>query len=575
VNTDIIRNQMLNFSIKCLKEFLGVNLVDTLIEWTPDNQTLFTKAKLTDMILTIHGVNILKQAAFRKCLLQTFPKNIIISFSELMSGDDRNITDANKLIQKIIATPWKNNKVSKKILELLKIDEDIFENTNIQELSQETITSQEKFYELLDYQLVIKQRILNNLRSGIELNRMLVHMPTGTGKTKTAMHTICYHYNFNIGKQGLVIWVAHTTELLQQAYDTFNSVWKHLGSGDVAVCKLWGSHNIDESIFDYNGIVFCGIQKLMAMASTSPMIIDKLIENCSLIVFDEAHKAAALETKSVIEKFMIKKQEMPDRALVGLTATPGRVTEMNVGNDLLASMFGNKLISIDIDVMNLINMPRIEALNTKIEPDIISYFQNKRILARIKKEELAYPDSLTDEELSKIKDTAKQNGYVDFTDKALEIIGRNKSRNLRILERLRELYAEMIPTIVFACSIEHGQLLASMLSIENIPNALVKGDMLPKERANAISAFKDRNNPINILINYEVLTTGFDSTNIKCVFIARPTQSVVLYSQMLGRGLRGPQMGGNEECLLIDVKDNLQRFNEKLAFGHFDNYWKV
>ena len=575
MNIQVIRTQMLSFSMESLKKFLGVHLVDTLFEWTPDNQALFTKARFADMILTIHGINILKQAEFRKCLLRTFPTDTILSFADLMSGADRDITDANKMIDKIATTSWRNNSVSNKILTLLEIEEDVFETPTIQDVSQETVTSPEKFYELLDYQFVIKQRILNNLISGIELNRMIVHMPTGTGKTKTAMHTICHHYNFNLNKKGLIIWIAHTTELLQQAYDTFISVWKHLGNGDISACKLWGSHEIDGNTFDYNGIVFCGIQKLMSMASTSPNEVDKLIQNCRLIVFDEAHKAAALETKRMIEKFMIKKQDMPDRALVGLTATPGRFTDLNIGNDLLASMYGNKIISIDIDVMNLINMSRIEALNTKVEQDIISYFQNKRILAKIRKEQLTYPESLSPLELSRIKDTAKSNGYTDFTDKALKVIGRNKSRNLRILQRLRELYAERIPTIVFACSVEHGQLLASMLSIENIPNALVIGDMLPQERANAISAFKDRDNPINILINYEVLTTGFDATNIKCVFIARPTQSVVLYSQMLGRGLRGPHMGGNEECLLIDVKDNLDRYNEKLAFGHFNDYWKV
>ena len=78
---------------------------------------------------------------------------------------------------------------------------------------------------------------------------------------------------------------------------------------------------------------------------------------------------------------------------------------------------------------------------------------------------------------------------------------------------------------------------------------------------------------MNILINYEVLTTGFDSTNIRCVFITRPTQSIVLYSQMLGRGLRGPMMGGNEECLLVDIKDNLGRYDADMAFSHFDAYW--
>ena len=95
------------------------------------------------------------------------------------------------------------------------------------------------------------------------------------------------------------------------------------------------------------------------------------------------------------------------------------------------------------------------------------------------------------------------------------------------------------------------------------------------DRRNAISAFKNKNNNVNIIINYGILTTGFDSTNIKCVFITRPTKSVVLYSQMIGRGLRGPLMGGNPECLLIDIDDNLDLFDNDAAFSHFDDYWNA
>ena len=50
---------------------------------------------------------------------------------------------------------------------------------------------------------------------------------------------------------------------------------------------------------------------------------------------------------------------------------------------------------------------------------------------------------------------------------------------------------------------------------------------------------------------------------------------LVLYSQMLGRGLRGPLMGGNEECDLIDIDDNLQAFDNETAFSHFNDYWRV
>ena len=65
-----------------------------------------------------------------------------------------------------------------------------------------------------------------------------------------------------------------------------------------------------------------------------------------------------------------------------------------------------------------------------------------------------------------------------------------------------------------------------------------------------------------------MLSTGFDSPEIDAVMIARPTYSVVAYQQMIGRGLRGPKFGGTPECLIITVKDNIERFNgERLRLG--------
>lgn len=239
----------------------------------------------------------------------------------------------------------------------------------------------------------------------------------------------------------------------------------------------------------------------------------------SLVVYDEAHKAVAQETRNVIEHFMRRTGEMKDCTLMGLSATPGRTTEMSFENDLLASTFGNKIISIDTKVMNEVNLSRQEALNAEVEKDIIRYFQNRGVLAKIKKKELTYAEKLTDEELSKIKVIATKNGYSDFSPAALNVIGKNKSRNLRIMQELRALNQSQTPTIVFACSVKHGQLLSSMLTLEDIPNALVIGEMSATERREAIRKFKDTKNDMNILINYEVLTTGFDATNIECVFI--------------------------------------------------------
>ena len=188
---------------------------------------------------------------------------------------------------------------------------------------------------------------------------------------------------------------------------------------------------------------------------------------------------------------------------------------------------------------------------------------------------LVYQTEFSAEDIKLLSKALRKIGYdeTDFSDKQLQLFAFNKARNRKIMEELRDLYNRNVPTIVFACSVDHAKMLSAMLTLEGIDNSLVIGEMNPVDRNSAIEAFKDRSNKTNILINYEVLTTGFDSKNIRCVFITRPTKSVVLYSQMLGRGLRGPAMGGNESCLLIDIDDNLKAFDNETAFLHFNDYW--
>ena len=240
-------------------------------------------------------------------------------------------------------------------------------------------------------------------------------------------------------------------------------------------------------------------------------------------------------------------------------------------------MFGNKLINIDSNILNQINMGNLRALNTVAETNIIKYFQECRILARMKPQKLTYKTVFSEKDIQTLSGALRDMGYDDkeYTDEQLRVLARNKERNLAIMSQLRQLHIDKKPTIVFACSVDHAKMLAAMLTLEGIPNCLVLGEMAPMDRRHAIDVFKDRTSGVDIIINYEVLTTGFDSKNIKCVFITRPTKSIVLYSQMLGRGLRGPLMGGNEECDLIDIDDNLQVFDNETAFTHFNDYWRI
>ena len=288
-----------------------------------------------------------------------------------LSGNERNQKDPLKVIEIIANKPWKKNALTEHLLKLWNVPETVLDkekDTTV--IENEILAPDEQFYELLDYQYYIKQRVLNNLNSEHLLERMLVHMPTGTGKTKTTMHIITNYINFTIKKQGIVIWIAHTTELLQQAYDTFESVWKHLGDGKINAYKLWGTKTIENINQPLNGIVFLGLSKLMSIADSKPALYERLKRDCRLIVFDEAHKAAAKKTQKVIEGLMRMPAGYENRALIGLTATPGRTTEDTYDNNLLTNMFGNKLIYIDSTILNQINLGRLKALNTVAEAEV-------------------------------------------------------------------------------------------------------------------------------------------------------------------------------------------------------------
>lgn len=558
---------MYNFNVMELKKYLGNNMADLLVEWLPEGEQIFSEENLIHMILSVYGNRILDNGEFRTRLLKAFEPQQVMDYRVFLPGHE-NETDASVVIECVSRSKWGKNELSYKILDDLEIDHAYFDKDEDTREAIETIETFGKFYELLDYQFFIRQKILTYVNSDNDETKMLVRMPTGTGKTKTAMHTIINQFVFMQKKKGLVIWVAHTKELLDQAYDAFCNVWKHIGSDVVKTYKMWDKFDIEVSDLS-DGFLFIGIQKLVSIKKSNKQLFDELVKRSRVIVVDEAHRAGAVETKKAINELMAFSGN--SKSLIGLTATPGRTGE--VDNELFKGMFDNKIIDIDTSILNQLNMSKTEADNTVPERDVIKYFQDRGILSKLKRTPLSYGE-LTDVEIQSLKIHMKSNGYRDVSDDFLKIIAMNKKRNSAIVNKLIDLNNEHITTIVFACSVEHGKMLSAALTMQGIKNGHVFGDMDPVERRTMISRFKNENDDLNILINYEVLTTGFDATNIRCVFITRPTNSVVLYSQMLGRGLRGPQMGGNQYCELIDIEDNLERYtNESQAFNYFSAYW--
>lgn len=436
-----------------------------------------------------------------------------------------------------------------------------------------------RFYELLDYQFLIKEKVVNFVTDNIEnnnhINKLIIHMPTGTGKTKTSVHTIISLYQKNNNK-GTIVWLAHTGELLNQARNAFISAWNALGNGNIHVV-------FDEykPLYKDNCIYFITYNKLISFYKNGYDLYESFRTAMSICVCDEAHKCLAEETYYALDDFMISYDQKHPKTLIGLTATPGRKYKDSLleGDNLdLALMFDKHIFSINTNELQIFKNYHNHLFGNefsykdifKQDDEIIRYFQDRKVLAKIKRVPLRYNLNLVNDEFNNIFDKKRSS---DYSSVELKIIGENKIRNSTIIDTLKKINDKNIPTIVFACSNEQGKLISDVLTLSGVNNHCVFGDTHEVLRKKYLKDFDD--GKYNILINNAILTTGFDSPRIKCVFITRPTNSIVLYSQMLGRGLRGKKMGGNEECLLIDVVDNLNKFNdENFAFNYFSVYWR-
>ena len=550
------------FSKQTVKDFIGNDLYNALIEWSSD-ETFYTKSTLIDILVsTRNGFNLFCDEKFRKCFFSSLDIDIL---QDLLNSKSNNY---GELADNASRIPLKQNDFYKKLFAKYLNSPDFSLEENFNECKQETVfCSSKRFFELLNYQYAIKEQAIYELNRKLKYGRkILIHMPTGTGKTKTTMHIITNYLNsmHEDGKnEFIVVWIAHTNELLKQALSTFKDVWGHLGSYDICAEKSW-------CIGDYcmnSGVLFITIESLMSLKKTKKDVYDNILAHTTLTIYDECHKIGARKTKEIVKDFT---NQSIRRDFIGLTATPGRTTDYSFENQKFSEFF-DRSIEIDIPLVNKLSMEPLDAANTKAPKSIIKYFQNIGVLSKLKKEELVYNvDDTIKREIEQQLNNSKENFDKNLIDK----ISMLKARNIVILSKLKELNANNVPTIVFACSVTHAKLISACLNLEKVPNSLVYGDLPSKIRDKAISDFKDKSNPINIIINYDILTTGFDSTNIQCVFITRPTKSVILYSQMIGRGLRGKRMGGNEECLLIDIKENLKAYDENKAFDHFNEYWR-
>ena len=166
-----------------------------------------------------------------------------------------------------------------------------------------------------------------------------------------------------------------------------------------------------------------------------------------------------------------------------------------------------------------------------------------------------------------------------LSNKVLKKISEDRLRNLAIISKVKELIKKHQRIILFAITKPHAIVLNSLLTAIDIKSNVLTSDTNSIERNRIINNFKVSriDNPESlVLCNFGILTTGFDAPETSCAVIARPTDSLVLYSQMVGRAIRGEESGGNEEAEIITVIDeSLPGFgNVAEAFVNWDDVWE-
>jgi DNA repair protein RadD len=143
---------------------------------------------------------------------------------------------------------------------------------------------------------------------------------------------------------------------------------------------------------------------------------------------------------------------------------------------------------------------------------------------------------------------------------------------LAVLEKLLPLAQDPGSSILyFGPSVHDAECMAFLLRQRGIPAAVVSGCTLEATRRQVVNEFKQ--GQLRVLCTCEILTTGFDAPRVTHVVMARPTVSRVLYEQIVGSGLRGPQFGGTAACVIIDCEDNFRGERPPLGYESFRRVW--
>lgn len=486
-----------------------------------------------------HAINISNygKSEFREQLLRRAGRRRLEIFLRRANLADslNDDTDTAKLVRMAARLPWGNNEHTRAFVETFGYEGGLVPEETGDVPPHEACSSYgDPLKTLKEYQTGIFFDSMN--RVAIPWSRFIIKMPTGAGKTRTAMETVCHFLRDDAGAGfRQVLWIADRDELCEQAIESVKHVWPHVGGETLNIYRLWGSRRHSE--LKNPAFIVATYQTLRNVVGEKESILEP-----DLIVTDEAHNVLAPTHKRTLDRLIRKRTRV-----MGLTATPVRGDDIE--SSKLIEFFRDEILEIDSGDMNTIEYLQGQGYLSDCVPVSVKSHREYRLTEKERKE-------------------MEQDR--DLPPGLLDRIARDDRRNIIIAEHLRELHDKGSQVLYFAPSIDQSKFMCMILMAMGAKVAHIDGNTPAPYRRDIIAKF--RKGTTNAICNFGVFSTGFDAPNIDVVFIARPTKSLVLHQQMIGRGMRGPAMGGTKQFLLYRVVDDMPEID--LADEYFTDIWK-
>lgn len=364
-------------------------------------------------------------------------------------------------------------------------------------------------YQLRPYQKDAVKSVIQHFRKTND--PALIVLPTGAGKSLVISE---------LGRiaRGRVLVLAHVKELVEQNHAKYESY----GLKASVFSAGLGRKEVREQV------VFGSVQS--AVRNLDQFNDDEF----TLLVIDECHRVSMDKQSSYHKVINHLRKQNPRIKVLGLTATPYRLGAgwlYRYKQDLTTSDKGTvKTEDERFFQCCIFELP-------------LSYMVKNKFLT---------PATVVDAPVV----------FYDFSQLSRDTFGRYSETELNTLLKGKgrattQIIKQVIKeaecrkgVMIFASTVDHAQEILGYLPEDEA--ALIIGDTASKERDAIIAAFKSQS--LKYLVNVSVLTTGFDAPHVDLIAILRPTESVSLYQQIVGRGLRlAPD---KEDCLVIDFAGN-------------------